>query len=94
MLGALGPREARRALLETLADPDVEDTAKEMFNQFDVDRTNGIEVRELMNVLTMLHDKLGLQQPNGDSVEKLFKRYDLDTDGTLGFFRILRSIYC
>merc|ERR1719359_2788996 len=69
MLGAIRPREARRALLETLSDPDVEDTAKEIFNQFDTDNSGAIDIKELMSVLENLHKKLGIQPPKTEEIE-------------------------
>lgn len=85
MLGSLRPREARRALLETLSDPDVEDTAKDIFDQFDYDGSRSIEAGELMPVLMMLHEKLGIQRPIEEDVQKLLKRHDHDKDNALKF---------
>merc|ERR1719181_523815 len=47
--------------------------------------SHGIDPHELMRVLDMLHTKLGIAKADAESVETLFKRFDLDTDNSLKF---------
>jgi serine/threonine protein kinase len=78
-------REARRALLETLADPDVEQKARDVFKTHDKDNSDAIEPSELIEVLDMLHREMGIEKADEKAAMALFKRYDLDTDNKLKF---------
>lgn len=79
------PRDARRALLETLADPAVNEIAEEIFKAYDSNNNGQLEADELIKCLSTLHKKLGIPKPDDATVDSLFKRFDLDGGRALVF---------
>lgn len=76
---------ARRALLETLASPEVERRAKAIFDRHDGNRNGRMELDELLDVLVRLQDELALPMPKRSVVERLFQKLDSNGDGSLNF---------
>lgn len=74
------PREARRALLETLADPSIKEIAEELFKAYDTNNNGLIEASELYSILKTMHKKMGLPKPDEAGVDALLKRYDIQPD--------------
>jgi len=79
------PWERRRAIVELLASPDLQATAKRVYKAHDADGNNYLDFEELRSVLQSMERGYGLPVPDSGMMERLFKRFDITGDGRLDF---------
>eukprot|EP00927_Polykrikos_kofoidii_P086423 TRINITY_DN9680_c1_g2_i1.p1 TRINITY_DN9680_c1_g2~~TRINITY_DN9680_c1_g2_i1.p1 ORF type:complete len:765 (-),score=180.00 TRINITY_DN9680_c1_g2_i1:71-2365(-) len=78
--------QQQRALLELLANPQLEKETRKMFVEFDTDRSGHLDFKELLCILERLHSKFGIRMVKDDNqCERLFKKYDVRHDQHLDF---------
>eukprot|EP00927_Polykrikos_kofoidii_P086421 TRINITY_DN9680_c1_g1_i1.p1 TRINITY_DN9680_c1_g1~~TRINITY_DN9680_c1_g1_i1.p1 ORF type:complete len:995 (-),score=225.30 TRINITY_DN9680_c1_g1_i1:52-2934(-) len=79
--------QQRLALLELLDNPQLlEKEARNVFIEFDTDRSGHLDFKELLVILERLHIKFGIRMVKDDNhFERLFKEYDRQHDQLLDF---------
>jgi serine/threonine protein kinase len=86
------PREVRRRVLEILANPDVVNIARGIYQDYSGSNRGRLGFSELRGVLHVLSEKLGMPASTEKEAERLFKRFDINGDGTLEFPEFLELL--
>jgi len=86
------PRAIRRAAQELLASPDLERTARKIFDSHDDNRNGQLEISELIGVAQELHLRLKLPAPSTNVAKKLMKKYDANNNQMLDFEEFLEML--
>lgn len=77
--------ETRRTVVEFLSNPDLKRIAREKFDRHDPTGSGHLGFTNYRSVLGEMHSEFGLETPDYDMAERLFKKFDVDYSRTLDF---------